>query len=539
MRKILLTICLALLIPFQVWAGTINVSSYGDGTCSNSNVALALADAISGDTVECPACAECTWTGAVTVPAGVKLMGQGIGNTIVKYATETKIITLSDSSRVTGFTFQNGYLSPEGDGYRIDNNRFEGLAATTLNLYGILSYNDGRGLIDHNQFYNSKIVPLGGSVVNNAAWATNLGLGTDDAVYIENNWLYSAFDSVLMDTNYGGAYVARYNTIQNQTVMAHAVQGNNRATRKFEIYNNRWTISDASTAYTKKFGFLRAGTGVVYNNEAVGLVGWANGKWRTPYFYIDEQRSCATKDTSGECNGSSLWDGNTAIGHDAFSLATYGDDGNGTHDGAGNAAALTDSTKTWTVDALIGITVYNVTDGSSCEITDNDGTTVTCTLAGGTENDWDAGDTYKVTDGYPCRDQQGRSLDNPQWVSSPAGAYTQALDPLYAWNNFRYDTEEDRASKTSGSAITIEFEGTPCAISQAHVVDGRDYYNNGTTAKVGYTAYPFPHELDTEHAGWTLITADCTGHECLQRLGNTTLGSGSTFTFTGSTFTLQ
>ncbi|MHA2068613.1 MAG: hypothetical protein ACXABY_29980, partial [Candidatus Thorarchaeota archaeon] len=61
-----------------------------------------------------------------------------------------------------------------------------------------------------------------------------------------------------------------------------------------------------------------------------------------------------------------------------------------------NAATLTDSAASFTIDALIDDTVNNTTDGSSCVITDNDATTITCTLAGGTDNDWDTGDAYTV-----------------------------------------------------------------------------------------------------------------------------------------------
>lgn len=69
----------------------------------------------------------------------------------------------------------------------------------------------------------------------------------------------------------------------------------------------------------------------------------------------------------------------------------------GTHTGSDDAATLTDSSASWVADELIGQTVSNSTDGSSCTITDNTTTTVTCTLAGGTGNDWDTSDSYSIT----------------------------------------------------------------------------------------------------------------------------------------------
>lgn len=68
----------------------------------------------------------------------------------------------------------------------------------------------------------------------------------------------------------------------------------------------------------------------------------------------------------------------------------------GWQDGGDNESLLTDGSQAWTVDALIGMQVFNQTDGSSGFITDNDGDTVTATLAGGTDNDWDDGDVYEI-----------------------------------------------------------------------------------------------------------------------------------------------
>ena len=68
----------------------------------------------------------------------------------------------------------------------------------------------------------------------------------------------------------------------------------------------------------------------------------------------------------------------------------------GTHTGANDAAILTDSGSSWTNDVLIGRRVINSTDSSAAYITDNDGTTITGTLSGGTDNNWDTGDAYYI-----------------------------------------------------------------------------------------------------------------------------------------------
>jgi hypothetical protein len=65
-----------------------------------------------------------------------------------------------------------------------------------------------------------------------------------------------------------------------------------------------------------------------------------------------------------------------------------------THSGANAQAILTDSAQNYTVDALIGYKVYNITNGESATITDNDATTITGALSGG--DTWDTNDVYLV-----------------------------------------------------------------------------------------------------------------------------------------------
>lgn len=71
----------------------------------------------------------------------------------------------------------------------------------------------------------------------------------------------------------------------------------------------------------------------------------------------------------------------------------------GTHDGANNASVLNDSTASFAIDQFI-ISPYfarNITDGSRATITDNTATTITGVLSGGTDDDWDTGDSYDIT----------------------------------------------------------------------------------------------------------------------------------------------
>jgi hypothetical protein len=84
---------------------------------------------------------------------------------------------------------------------------------------------------------------------------------------------------------------------------------------------------------------------------------------------------------------------------DTTDIWTSYDSGTGTHDGSGNAAILSDSTASWSTDEHVGKWLYNTTDGSNGLITANTSTTITATLAGGTDNDWDASDAYGLQNG--------------------------------------------------------------------------------------------------------------------------------------------
>jgi len=69
--------------------------------------------------------------------------------------------------------------------------------------------------------------------------------------------------------------------------------------------------------------------------------------------------------------------------------------------------------------------------GDYCIVTANTATTVTCTMPGG----WANGNAYKISNGYPCRDQIGRGKDSALWsdyLTFPAPS--QALEPSYVWN---------------------------------------------------------------------------------------------------------
>jgi hypothetical protein len=263
----------------------------------------------------------------------------------------------------------------------------------------------------------------------------------------------------IADAEYGGHYVFRYNDVRGGGVFCHGITSNGeRGTRLLEVYQNRFNY-DGTGAQDPAIR-LRGGTAVVWGNAVTG--GWTT--WSSATIMIDSEL---------QRFGDDIGDGNQAVAN-----------GTGSHNVGSSSSALTDSSKNWTSGAFVGWTVYNLTDGSRGKITANTATTVSVTLSGGVDNRWDSGDSYKITNGYPLRDQPGRGKDAAFWTWGEAGP-AQALEPMYEWDNTR--------------------DGVPVAgftlgnNSGGWIQEGRDVISG--TRKPGYTPYTYPHPLRGTSSG--------------------------------------
>ena len=160
------------------------------------------------------------------------------------------------------------------------------------------------GLIDNNEFKDSRVVVAGDlSLLAHALWSQPSTIGHPNqagVVFVEDNtFIFTEFGNAI-DSNYGGRYVFRHNTLTDVYIEAHSVQGENRGPRSWEIYDNAFTFTNE--IYTSMF--LRGGTGVVFNNTIVGPVSNA--------IVLDNVRSWEFLEfPPGSCDGTSPWDGNT------------------------------------------------------------------------------------------------------------------------------------------------------------------------------------------------------------------------------------
>ncbi len=371
-----------------VAGNTINAES-----CSQTDVQDAITLANDGDTVNVPE-GTCTWISGITINKRIILRGAGQDKTIITSNIAGVLLSAGSASRITqlGFILQNdngGGINIGGKNWRIDHCSFKNFMGYIIE--GITSRDAGTfgyhplGVIDHCEFLNTRIVSFGDlSLMANAIWKEPLGLGTNNAVFAEDNTMSYTIFSNAIDSNYGGRYVFRYNQITDSYIEAHAVQGENRAARSWEIYNNELIQQNLGIWVTM---FLRGGTGVVFNNRIMGT-------WNSD-LGLNSRRSCDTFSVSGKCDGTSLWDGNEA-----------------------------------------------------------------------------------GQNGYPCRDQPGRSTD--QWLWTASNPYPpQELDPVYEWNNLK-----------NGNDISF-FSHDTCSAN--HIQEGREFYND--IQRPNYVPYPYPHPI--------------------------------------------
>ena len=130
---------------------------------------------------------------------------------------------------------------------------------------------------------------------------------------------------------------------------------------------------------------------------------------------------------------------------------------------------LSDSSQNWTDGEFAGLVIANETDGSQGVISSNTATTITASLAGGAENDWDPGDSYVIcatrimSDAYndfsmfgpwglvgmPAMVDRVTSLDMSVWHNGGT------LDDLFERVDFSGDVPPVRDSEFNGDRYSV------------------------------------------------------------------------------------
>ena len=123
----------------------------------------------------------------------------------------------------------------------------------------------------------------------------------------------------------------------------------------------------------------------------------------------------------------------------------------GVHDTGAAAATLLDSGESFPTDQYIGMTLYNVTAGESCVVTDNDGTTMTCTLSGA--ETWDVDDVWAVAPG-PSQSGAIWYIGAATTILHPATAHYTAMYYSTGANLVKVDPQSDSMQITLNGTAT-------------------------------------------------------------------------------------
>jgi len=451
-------------------------------TCSQTDVQAAIDSASDGDTVVVPA-GNCTWMTPVKIgktiwtkpvtyeSKQVTVRGAGINKTIVTIGdvntpnnTAFSIKTVEGKGvRITGFTFSLGVpttdknnktligLTGTSKKWRIDHNRFEHYPGRAIVIGGYTF-----GVIDHNTFYKGGSAiyishsAWNGKKFGDGSWNSPLALGTEKAVYIEDN-VFETADRTSVDAGSGARYVFRYNT-SNKTVINHGTEtsGRYRSAFSFEVYNNTFT----NTEHWWSVMHFRGGTGVIFNNTARGY-GWGNGEM----VHVANYRDSDNYKFWGQCDGTSPYDKNVKKDDVPYVYES------GTSADNNSVGVLTVSGESWGANQWVGYSVHNTTTGESSVITANTADTITAqrgTRGSGNYVDWAVGDSFIILRAYPCLDQVGWSTGN--LLSNydpplPKEWPQQVLAPLYGWGN------------------TLDGKYGAIKSRSPHIKENRDFYN--------------------------------------------------------------
>jgi hypothetical protein len=309
-------------------------------SCQFADVASASATAIDGDTLAIPA-GTCNWHGdQLVVNAGVEIRGAGVQATVLErteWASKEAMIRMecyfaAKQAKFSGLTLKGNLNSTDRHkglqlvggcfDFIVRHSRFEGFVGAGIEVTGPYTQ---RGVIYGNEFvnnYNSALRNLGYGIVvyANNTWSTAT-LGTADAVYVENNYMYGNRHHIA--SNSGAKYVFRHNTtVANMLtrnfpqVDAHGLgNGSTTGTRSWEIYNNDFQtdLTPGSGTANDAIG-IRGGTGVIFGNTYGKNIA-THAKLLTEAYFTANMTcptTVVTPTPQDQVQDAYIWDTNTA-----------------------------------------------------------------------------------------------------------------------------------------------------------------------------------------------------------------------------------
>jgi hypothetical protein len=348
--------------------------------------------------------------------------------------------------------------------FRIDHCDFAYLRSRAIYVHA------ERGVIDHNTFEyapgaaNGVTIhhsAWGGGRYGDTSWAKPLELGSDHAVFIEDNTFTNSGGHVrgATDSYAGARWVFRYNTLVNCFSANHGTEssGRFRGTRSWEIYKNTFRLEGIKSY--QDCTNARSGTGVIWDNKATG--GWERITTLANY------RDAYYSKRWGGADGRSGWDLNDP--HGVFLSGTYA--------GENGSQTLHVPNAGWKDNQWLKYTLRNITQDRFSLIVSNTSDTINykMNVRSGAPMTFNNGDHFEIRRVLQALDHPGASTCDllvgdsppPQWLN-------QKIDPVYFWDN-----------TLNGKEGEIK--------SSYNVIEGKDYIMG--TPKPGYKPYEYPHPL--------------------------------------------
>ncbi len=290
-------------------------ATYTAASVALSDVSVAVAKAVDGDTVQIPF-GSATWPSKLTISRAITLFGSGTNSTIINGIGGTLVtvaLAADKPVRVSGIFFNQtsgttvsslllSGRNSAGNGvpitaFRIDHCRFNfGMRAVNPNGWCY-------GVVDHNTFVNCNIA-IGLAGDNSASWNRPIEPGTTNCVCIEDN-VFTINNGAPSEPNQqiyhqeGARSATRYNTFDGTSYTAgnsifYDSHGNwlisgtdwlqYRGQPLLEVYKNVFHAH-----HTYQFSDFRGGTFFVFDNALIYDTGGAPNA-----FQLTEEESWQT-----------------------------------------------------------------------------------------------------------------------------------------------------------------------------------------------------------------------------------------------------
>lgn len=438
---------LALLFLFVCATGhaaTINAAS-----TSRTDVQNAVNTAVSGDTVAVPA-GSSTWSTAVTI-SGKSLTLQGAGDTATIITDGTgggafdgtcsaanfvrvtgfKVIKSSDHSNNGHFNFSGAVNGTYEMGFRLDHNTLVIGSAGTRGVRATGIY----GCIDHNVF---SITATSGSIQSITIHGASFG----------SDGGYTPWTKPLSLGTTNAVYVEDNSIQYDPAMINHEDFLDAYAGGRYVIRNNRITNAVPGHHGTDSGGTRSCVSFEVYSNAFVNTTGT-----QLRALTVRGGTGVVFANTySGNYGGVNLMYYRAGDGSGCLNISDWEVVGSGNYKLRSASLSANGSRECDTAGTVGFNTVDKETLGS---------------FGGSFQRYFDGSGTGN----YPGRDQ-------------PGIAPGQVTDPIYVWSNGGHDSALYNGGCAENSFGLANY-----------IQSGRDYINNGSTAKPGYTTLVYPHPL--------------------------------------------